>query len=251
MRRSGFIAAALLTISFAAAHATGLQERLTIDLEWGAAWQDRNDVQSPNNASGTRFALDGLTGRGPVSAPRIEVTWRLNPRDDLRLLAAPMRLSEQGMLGSTVAFEGQTFAAGATSGKYRFDSYRATWRRTVFESSEWTVKAGLTGKIRDAEITLRQSGTSASRADVGFVPLLHLHAQRQLGERARLQFDGDGLASPRGRAFDLSLRYVHDFQPGISGFAGVRMLDGGADNDSVYNFARFHYLTIGVSLKRF
>ena len=241
----------LLSLSLGSAHAAALNDRLIVDLEWGTAWQDRNDVQSPNNASGTRFALDGLTGRGPFPAPRVEVTWRLNPRDDLRLVAAPLRLSEQGMLGNAVQFEGQSFAAGTTSARYRFDSYRATWRRTVYESPEWTVKAGVTGKIRDAEITLRQGTTSASRTDTGFVPLLHLHAQRQLGERSRLQFDGDGLASPRGRAFDLSLRYVHDFQNGLSGFAGVRMLDGGADNDSVYNFARFHYLTVGLTLKRF
>lgn len=250
MTRSG-LTALLLSLSLGSAHATQPQDRLVIDLEWGTAWQDRNDVQSPNDARGTRFALDGLTGRGPFPAPRMELTWRLNPRDDLRLVAAPLRLSEQGMMGSAVQFEGQSFAAGSTSADYRFDSYRATWRRTVFTSPDWTVKAGVTGKVRDAEITLRQGATTASRTDTGFVPLLHLHAQRQLGKRARLQFDGDGLASPRGRAFDLSLRYVHDFHNGLSGFAGVRMLDGGADNDSVYNFARFHYLTVGLSLKRF
>ena len=250
MTRFGFTVL-LLSLSLGSAHANQPNDRLTIDLEWGAAWQDRNDVQSPNNASGTRFALDGLTGRSPTSAPRVELTWRLNPRDDLRLVAAPLHLSEQGMLGNAVQFEGQSFAPGTTSAKYRFDSYRATWRRTVFESPEWTVKAGVTGKIRDAEITLRQGTSSASRTDVGFVPLLHLHAQRQLGEHARLQFDGDGLTSSRGRAFDLSLRYVHDFQRGLSGFADVRVLDGGADNDSVYNFARFHYFTVGMTLKRF
>jgi len=241
----------LLTLSLTTAHASTPQDRLVMDLEWGAAWQYRNEVQSPNTSSGSRFALDALTGKGPVSTPRLELTWRLNPRDDLRLVAAPLRLSDQGLLSQAVQFEGRSFAPGSTSADYRFDSYRATWRRTVFESPDWTLKAGVTGKIRDAEITLRQSSTSASRTDVGFVPLLHLHAQRQLGDRARLQFDGDGLASPRGRAFDLSLRYIHDFQNGFSGFAGLRMLDGGADNDSVYNFARFYYLTVGLSLKRF
>lgn len=253
MPRIAIHAVPLLALSLAipAVHASPLQDRLVVDLEWGAAWQDRNDVQSPHSASGTRFGLDGLTGRGPASAPRVELSWRLNARDDLRLVAAPLRLDGQGMLGSPVQFEGASFSSGKTSGIYRFDSYRATWRRTVLESPDWTVKAGVTGKIRDAEITLRQGTTSASRTDTGFVPLLHVHVQRQLGERARLQFDGDGLASPRGRAFDLSLRYVHDFQRGLSGFAGVRVLDGGADNDNIYNFARFHYVTVGLSLKRF
>lgn len=245
------LALSLLSFCLGSAHATAPQERLQLDLEWGVAWQERNDVQSPTGASGTRFALDGLTGRGPFSAPRMELSWRLNPRDDLRLVVAPLRVSGQGVLGNRVGFQGGSFGPGGTTADYRFDSYRATWRRTVLDSPDWTVKAGVTGKIRDAEITLQQGTTRASRSDTGFVPLLHIHAQRHLGERSRLQFDGDGLASSRGRAFDLSLRYVHDFQRGLSGFAGVRVLDGGADNDSIYNFARFHYVTLGLSLKRF
>ena len=231
------------------AHA--IEDRRVIDLEWGAAWQARNDVQSPNSGSGTRFALDGVTGSGPFSAPRLQLTWRLNPRDDLRLVAAPLRISEQGTLASPVRFEGESFAAGATSAVYRFDSYRATWRRTFHESPDWVLKAGVTGKIRDAEISLRQGATSATRTDLGFVPLLHFYAQRQLDPRSSLVFDADGLASRRGRAFDLSLRYMHDFQRGLSGFAGIRMLDGGADNDSVYNFARLNYLTLGLAIRGF
>ena len=100
-----------------------------------------------------------------------------------------------------------------------------TAARTALSPQAW---AYFSGGAAD-EITLRQNGTSASRTDTGFVPLLHVHAQRQLGERTRLQLDGDGLTSSRGRAFDLSLRYVHDFQGGLSGFAGVRLLDGGAN----------------------
>lgn len=248
MSRFG-LALALCASMVTTAHA--VEDRLVIDLEWGAAWQARNDVQSPNSASGTRFALDGVTGSGPFSAPRLQLTWRLNPRDDLRLVAAPLRISEQGTLASPVRFEGEAFAAGATSAIYRFDSYRATWRRTFHESPDWVLKAGVTGKIRDAEITLRQGQTSATRTDLGFVPLLHFYAQRQLDPRSSLVFDADGLASPRGRAFDLSLRYVHDFHRSLSGFAGIRMLDGGADNDSVYNFARLNYLTVGLSIRRF
>jgi len=29
-------------------------------------------------------------------------------------------------------------------------------------------------------------------------------------------------------------------------FAGLRLLDGGADSTSAYNFARFHYVTFGL-----
>ena len=230
------------------AHAGPAKDRYSVDLEWGAAWQENNDVQSPNSGAGTRFSLSGLTGDGPYSAPRLQFTVPLNDRDDLRLVAAPLRVNESGVLASTVNFQGVNFAAGATAATYRFDSYRATWRRTISESAEWVLKAGVTGKIRDAEITLRQGSSVASRSDTGFVPLLHFFAQRNLSERSRLIFDADGLASSRGRAFDLSLRAAHDLRPGLSGFIGVRLLDGGADNDSIYNFARFQYITAGFTL---
>ncbi len=247
-----FACLAVLTCPLlAAAQSNPGKNHSTIDVEWGAAWQDRNVVQSPNTAAGTRFSLGDLTGEGPYSAPRIQVTVPLNSRDDLRLVAAPLRINEGGTLAGPVNFEGGAFAAGRASATYRFDSYRATWRRTLSASDDWILKAGVTGKIRDAEISIRQGATTATRSDTGFVPLLHFYAQRNLGERSRVIFDVDGLASSRGRAFDLSLRYAHDLRPGLSAFGGIRILDGGADNDSIYNFARFHYLTVGLSFRGF
>lgn len=247
MRLACFCTAALLGTALPAL----AQERPSLDVEWSAAWAQRNSVQSPNDASGTRFALDALTGAGPSTAPRLQLNWPLNARDGLRLVVAPLRVNETGRLAQAVNFQGEGFAAGDTSATYRFDSYRLSWRRTVHEDPQWRVQAGVTGKIRSAEITLRQGGTSASRTDLGFVPLVYLHAQRQLSERSRWVFEGDGLASSRGRAFDLSLRYAHDLRPGLAAFVGVRLLDGGADNEKVYNFARVTYLSAGLSYSGF
>lgn len=69
--------------------------------------------------------------------------------------------------------------------KYRFDSYRANWRYTFFENPDWMSKAGVTGKICDAEITLRQGGVTATKSNIGFVPLLHLNGERWLDNRSR------------------------------------------------------------------
>jgi hypothetical protein len=107
-------------------------------------------------------------------------------------------------------------------------------------------KAGVTGKIRDAEITLRQGSITATKSNIGFVPLLHLYGERRLDDRSRLTFEGDGLAGGSGRAFDLSTRYVRDIDERASVFAGLRILDGGADSISSYNFARIYYLTFGL-----
>ena len=220
-----------------------------LDVELGAAWQDKNDVQIPNDASGTRFALDRVTGSGPFFAPRIQFSTALAPRHELRLLVAPLRIKESGSLDKVVNFQGQAFAPGGVEAKYRFDSYRATWRYTFHEGADWTWKAGVTGKIRDAEITLRQGGVSSTKSDTGFVPLLHVYGERRLDGRSRITFEGDGLAGGPGRAIDLSARYVRDLGERVSGFAGLRVLDGGADTDSVYNFARFYYLTAGLQYR--
>ena len=217
-----------------------------LDIELGAAWQVRNDVQVPNDSNGTRFALDGVTGSGPFFAPRIQLSTTLAPRHELRLLAAPLGIKESGSLDKQVKFQGQTVAVGGVEAKYRFDSYRATWRYTFYENPDWIWKAGVTGKIRDAEITLRQGGVTATKSNIGFVPLLHLYGERRLDNRSRLTFEGDGLAGGPGRAFDLSARYVLDIDERVSAFAGLRLLDGGADSTSAYNFARFHYVTFGV-----
>lgn len=175
----------LLGFGLAIGHAQE-REGFVVDLEWGAAWQGRNVVQSPNDDSGTRFALDRLTGDGPASAPRVQLGWTIAPRHELRFVFAPLRLSGSGGLEGPVAFEGVAFAAGPAEARYRFDSYRATWRYTVHASGSTVVKAGVTGKLRDAEITLRQGGVTATRSDTGFVPLLHLYAETGLGERTRL-----------------------------------------------------------------
>jgi len=223
--------------------------RSMLDIEAGVAWQDRNQVQVPNDAGGTRFGLDRVTGDGPFLAPRLQFSTGLAPRHELRLVAAPFQIKESGSLDQGVNFNGQRFAAGAVAVKYRFDSYRATWRYTFHDAGPWTWKAGLTGKIRDAEITLTQGGVSSTRSNTGFVPLLHLYGERRLGNRSRITFEGDALASGRGRAIDASLRYVHDLGDRLSGFAGVRVLDGGVDASSQYNFARFHYLTAGLQYR--
>jgi hypothetical protein len=47
------------------------------------------------------------------------------------------------------------------------------------------------------------------------------------------------MVAPQGRAFDVGLKAGYDFNGALSVTAGYRILDGGADNDTVYNFARF------------
>jgi hypothetical protein len=232
----------VLALPVTALQAAERPERFSLEVEAAAGWQARNDVQIPNNASGTRFSIADTVGSGPVPAARVEFTWALSDRQELRFLVAPFGYRESGTLPGPVNFNGAGFdAASPTEITYRFNSYRATWRYRVFQDDAWTVKLGVTGNIRQAEVALSQRGSSSSYTDVGFVPLLNVWAERRFAERWRLVLDMDGLAAAQGRAFDISAKVGYDLTPNLTLTAGLRMLDGGGDNDKIYSFARFYY----------
>ena len=80
-----FIASLAITVSWAAAETP----RFSLELEAGPVWQSSNDVQIPNDDTGTRFSLKDLVGTGPWPAGRVYFTWNINERHGLRLLLAP------------------------------------------------------------------------------------------------------------------------------------------------------------------
>ncbi|MFM7432044.1 MAG: hypothetical protein ACKO3O_00945, partial [Gammaproteobacteria bacterium] len=53
---------------------------MVVDLELLAASQNKNQVQVPNTAQGTRFSLQSLTGSGPYFAPRLQASWAAGER---------------------------------------------------------------------------------------------------------------------------------------------------------------------------
>lgn len=106
---------------------------------------------------------------------------------------------------------------------------------------------GFSGKIRDAEITLRNESVRASKTNVGFVPLINFRLYWQMHDQFGLLFRGDALAAPQGRAEDVLLAGTYLFSDQIQLRCGYRILEGGADNDEVYNFTMLHYATFGLS----
>jgi len=82
---------------------------------------------------------------------------------------------------------------------------------------------------------------------VGVAPLLNFSADWAFARRWKAIFDFEGLAGGPGRALDLALKVRYDLTDRWSLGAGYRMLEGGVDNDEVYNFSWFNYalLTIG------
>ena len=220
----------------------------SVDLELGLFHFTRNDARIPGD-TGTRFALDDLTGSSGASA-RLQGTWWWNERNALRLTAAPLSISGTDLLGQDVDFAGERFAAGEpTRGEYRFNTYRLTWRYRFEPGQRWEWSAGAAVLVRDARIRLTQGQLSAKDDDLGLVPLLHAHGRYRLGERTTLVLDFEGLWAPQGRAFDVALRAEREFANGWYGHLGLRTLEGGADNDNVYTFAWVHFATAGVGYR--
>jgi hypothetical protein len=225
--------------------ATAVAQRpptFVIALEAGPVWQSRNDVQVPNDETGTRFSLVDLLGTGPQPAGRLYVTWNINSRHGVRALLAPLSLTGTGTSDAPIDFAGERYQPGVpVEGTYKFNSWRLGYRYRILEREQLNLFIGFTAKIRDAKVELRQGDTSSKKTDVGFVPLLHVAADWRFTERWRLRFDFDGLAGGPGRAFDVALQLAYNLSNRWDIGAGYRTVEGGADVESVYNFAWLHY----------
>jgi hypothetical protein len=240
--RSMTAALVILLCMATAAGAGNATEPFEAELEAGPVWQSRNDVQIPNTDQGSRFSLVDLVGEGPWPSVRLYLTWNINQKHSVEALLAPLSYTETGTFGSPVDFAGETFGADApTEATYKFNSWRVTYRYRFYRSERWTLHVGFTAKVRDAKIELKQEEVSASKTDLGFVPLLHFAADYLLGSRWHVKLDLDALAGGPGRAEDVSLKLGYDINDRWRIDAGYRTVEGGADVEEVYNFAWLHY----------
>ena len=242
--------AALFAVASSTALSTGARaDGLELDFEAGVAAASSNVVRIPGEG-GTRLSLvdDLETSAEPVFRARLG--YRLADRHFITALYAPLQLEASGTFDRDVEFQGQTFDAGdPVLATFRFDSYRLTYRFSFVRDDEWDIAAGVTGKIRDAEISL-YGAQAASKTNTGFVPLLNVHLEWRPDRGVfGLLLDADALAAPQGRAEDVTLALLWDVDRAITLRAGYRMLEGGADNDEVYNFAWIHYAVVGVGLR--
>ena len=67
-----------------------------------------------------------------------------------------------------------------------------------------------------------------------------------------LILDGDALITPQDRTKDIQLALTYQYTDPISFRISYRMLEGGTDSNRSYDFALFHYSSLGCSysLKR-
>lgn len=218
------------------------------DVETGAIWATRNDVRIPGDTGTDLSLVDDLDpSPGPYYRLRLGATFA--ERHTVFAFYTPVRLSARGTLSRDVRFLDATYPAGSEIvAGYRFDSIRLTYRYALVRSARWEADVGFTAKIRDADITL--AGTQVRRrANTGFVPLLSFRGALRLSPRLSLVLDGDALAAPQGRAEDVGLALELGLREGVLARAGYRFIEGGADNDSVYNFALVHHLGVGLTVR--
>ncbi len=244
---AGNVTAALgLAVLLSAPRQAGAGEWVA-ELETGIAWATRNDVRIPG-AGGTGLSLvrDLDARAAPVFRARMGAV--LASRHRLSLAWAPVRLEARGTLPGDVRFAGEDFAAGSSVlARYKFDSYRFTYRYALVRSSPLDLELGATAFVRDAAISL-QGARYAEKANVGLVPLLSIRLEWRLSPPVSLLLDGDALAARQGRAEDVLVALRAQVRPGVHLHAGYRIIEGGADNAEVYNFALVNQVVVGLTV---
>lgn len=219
-----------------------------LQIETGTYKPSRMEVQIPS-PSNSLFDIGDLTGNKNEYFYRIEGKYQFG-KHAITAIYAPLVYKNSAILPSDITFQNKTFAAGnLTDFSYQFNSYRIGYMYEFYNKGNWTLSTGITGKIRDAKIEVRQgSAITESKSNIGFVPLLDFEAVYKVTEKFKLRFDIDGLAGGPGYAVDAAFQGFYDISDKFSILGGYRILDGGADTET-YTFATFHYYTLGLSYR--
>ncbi len=240
----------LIQISFflllAFANIDSVYSQIYFDIESGKVFSGYNDVKIPGD-EGTEFSFSKDLSTESKIFLRARVSYKFSGKHLISILYAPLKLNANGEFKSAVRFTDEIFNPNEKiEGDYRFDSYRITYNYGFINNENFKLGLGLTGKIRDAEISLSDENNSSSKTNTGFVPLINLIAEIYFTENISFLVEGDGLVAPQGRAEDFLFALTYSLNENLKFKAGYRILEGGADNDEVYNFTLLNYAAFGV-----
>ncbi len=211
-----------------------------LTFEAGGVSNPYNRAAIPGD-DGTPFDLS-KSFRGQNFYHRISFAQKFN-RHGVRLLYAPLKITGNANFGKDITFMGEKFARGnKTDAEYQFNSYRASYFYQIDEEGPWQTRIGVTAKIRNAKTKLSQNGVSKTKKNTGLVPLFYLYSKYEWENGISMTLDFDGWAAPQGRAFDVGLMAGYAVVKNVDFNIGYRVLEGGVDNDKVYNFSRLEYL---------
>lgn len=224
-----------------------LQAQVSLDFETGPVFTGYNNVRIPGD-NGTLFSLNEDLKAKTKLYYRLRASYTWNLRHTISVLYAPLETKSEGRTPNDILFKGVLFNANdQLNGTYKFNSHRLTYRYDIVYKRKFNFGFGLTAKIRDAGIGLSSFNQTAKKTNVGFAPIINFRLLWELNDDVGLLFDGDALAAPQGRAEDVQIAVTYGLFENINIRAGYRILEGGANNDEVYNFALFNYVSFGVS----
>jgi len=228
--------------------AGGLQH-FELDVESGMTLVGYSDVRIPKS-TGTLISFSEELETDPAFFVRGRFTYYFNKGNMISVLIAPLTLQATGSVDREVVFEGESFAPNATLNTvFKFNSYRLTYEHFWFVGDRMRFGLGATAKVRDAAISIADSGKISEKTDLGFVPLIKFSIAWRFASPLILVLDGDALAAPQGRAEDVSIALHGDINDRLSLKLGYRVLEGGSDVEAVYSFTWINYLFAGAAVR--
>ena len=219
----------------------------SFDIESGFVFTGYNNVRI-SGSQGTLFSLKDDFDAKPSAFVRIRAGYTIKTRHSISALYAPLLVQSEGISEMPIYFQGVNFATNTfINAKYQFNSYRLTYRYDFVKRKKIEFGIGLTAKIRDAEIALQSPTMSASKKNVGFVPIVNFRLNWRIHNKIGVLLEGDALVASQGRAEDILIAGTYDISDKIKIRLGYRILEGGADGNQVYNFSLLHYASFGIT----
>lgn len=226
---------------------SALTAQVSLDVEGGYIFSIPYNVVRIPSEGGTRFDLAKDLSPNTTFAFRGRVNIMLGERHIISALYAPLKIRSSGKIDHDIVYSGETFAANTPlKAVYKFNSYRLTYRYMVVLNNEVQLGFGITGKIREVNITLTSSDTEADYPDLGFVPLINFYFAYTPIDKLTILLEGDALGTNKGRAEDVFAGLTYRIADRVRAKAGYRLLEGGADVENNYNFTWINYATLGV-----
>jgi hypothetical protein len=211
------------------------------NLESGAFFTNINDIR--NGSNGTIFSLKNDFQTPVTPFLRLRAGYLLNEKNHFSFLYAPLKIVETETIEKDILFDGKNFKANIPiEVVYKFNSYRFTYNRRIISKDNFKFGLGFSAKIRDAGVSLKNIELSSGNFGIGFAPLINLLANWDISQKMGVDFFGEGIAASKGRALDLSLSGRYCFTKNLQGNIGYRLLEGGANGTSRYNFIQLHFV---------
>ncbi|NTW60498.1 MAG: hypothetical protein HGA43_15195, partial [Nitrospirae bacterium] len=208
-----YLVAVLITLMVLFFGPTSVFAEYVINLQGAAVFTEKNDIRIPGD-SGTKFSLADDLSADTAYTGRLEAGYIHNAKDYFGIVIAPLSVDSHGRVDRNIDYAGTTFPAGMDlKATFRFDSYRLTWRRKLVSRDDLDVWLGVSGNIRDAEITVEGGGQRATKANTGFVPLINFLLDWRFSKPWSFRVAGDALVGPQGRAEDVLLALIYAVAP--------------------------------------